>query len=333
MFCLISSFPLFFWGLLMNYCSHADDSKVVPDFVNYSSPKEPRKVIFEAPRSRVMIVFPNCKINLGLNVISKRPDGFHNIETVFYPVSWCDALEVIENTDGNRPFQISQSGLAIDGKLEENIVFKTWQAISKIKTVPNILVHLHKTIPMGAGLGGGSSDAAFFIQLLNDKFQLNLPTTVQKEIASGIGSDCSFFLENTPVFASGKGDILSPVACDLSAYYILLVKPNVHSNTKEAYAGLTPQDSGYELRKTVQTVPVPEWKNILKNDFEATLFKKYPVIETVKNILYNGGALYASMSGSGAAVYGIFKEHPHFNFPSEYSSYLQLPGKKNFVSL
>lgn len=275
-----------------------------------------------------MIVFPNCKINLGLNVTSKRPDGFHNIETVFYPVNWCDALEVIQAAPGDPSFQISQSGLGIEGKPEDNIVYKTWQAITQLKAVPPIKVHLHKSIPMGAGLGGGSSDSAFFLRLLNDKFMLGLRPDEQKQIASGIGSDCSFFIDNRPAFASGKGDELSPVACDLSAYFLLVVKPNVHSNTREAYAGLNPKPSEQNLKEIIQRASVTDWKQLLKNDFETTLFKKYPVIETIKNNLYEAGAVYASMSGSGAAVYGIFTKEPTFEIPADYSFFLQRPDKK-----
>jgi 4-diphosphocytidyl-2-C-methyl-D-erythritol kinase len=276
-----------------------------------------------------MLVFPNCKINLGLHVVSKRPDGFHNIETVFYPVKWCDALEIIEN-NSDKKFDYSQSGLLIEGPLENNIIYKAWQIISKEKKIPSIKVHLHKNIPMGAGLGGGSSDAAFFINLLNDKFQLGYTTEEKEKIASQLGSDCAFFITNNPVIATGKGDQFQEpgrVKIDLSSYFILLVYPGIHSNTKEAYHGLTPGQPSNNLQSVIQK-SVSDWKNLLVNDFESSIFKKYPEIKNLKEKLHAGGALYASMSGSGSAVFGIFEKEPEIEFPAHYRNYLQKPSNK-----
>lgn len=272
-----------------------------------------------------MLVFPNAKINLGLHIVSKRSDGFHNIETVFYPVSWCDALEVIENTESSLEFEFSQSGLTIEGKAENNLLYKTWQAVREIKALPAIKVHLHKTIPMGAGLGGGSSDAAYFIKALNDKFELHLTPEQSLKIASVIGSDCAFFLTNRAAFACGKGDELRAVEINLNRYYILLVYPGIHSNTAQAYAGITPQSSPYNLSEHLTKRPVKEWKDFLKNDFEAGLFQRHPELSDIKAKLYKQGALYAGMSGSGSCLFGIFETEPVIQWPEGYQFYLQKP--------
>lgn len=275
-----------------------------------------------------MIVFPNCKINLGLHVVAKRPDGFHNIETVFYPVNWCDALEVLENKTSDEAFLYSQSGIQIAGPPEQNLLYKAWKIISQEKTLPHIKVHLHKNIPMGAGLGGGSSDAAYFINLLNSQFGLKYSVEEKIGIASQLGSDCAFFIENTPVFAKGKGNEFSELQLDLGNYFILVVYPKVHSNTKEAYEGLVPGPPQQDLLSVLKSAAVNEWKDTLVNDFENSLFKKQPVIKFLKEELYQGGALYASMSGSGSAVFGIFEKEPVLNLNQHYSSYLQKPLKK-----
>jgi len=273
-----------------------------------------------------MLVFPNCKINLGLHVVNKRPDVFHNIETVFYPVGWCDALEIIES-NSDKKFDFSQSGLIIEGSLENNIIYKAWQIISKEKKLPSVKVHLHKNIPMGAGLGGGSSDAAFFINLLNEKFELGYNPEEKINIASQLGSDCAFFITNNPVMAKGKGDQFHEIKIDLSSYYILIVYPAIHSNTKEAYQGLTPHQPVNDLKIIIQK-PITDWKNLLVNDFEESIFKKYPQIKGLKEKLYAEGALYASMSGSGSAVFGIFDKEPGTQFPTPYRNYLQKPANK-----
>ncbi len=275
-----------------------------------------------------MIVFPNCKINLGLHVIAKRSDGFHAIETVFYPVNWCDALEVIENKTSNEPFVYTQSGIPVAGKPEENLVYKAWELIRKEKKLPAIKVHLHKNIPMGAGLGGGSSDAAWFINLIDSSFSLGYSLSEKTNIASQLGSDCAFFIQNTPVFAQGKGDEFSEMTISLQKYYILIVYPGIHSNTKDAYSGLLPQPPQHDLPETLRVSAVKEWKNKLVNDFESSIFKKYPAINVLKENLYAAGAVYSSMSGSGSAVFGIFEKEPLVNLPVGYSRYLQKPSAK-----
>ncbi len=268
-----------------------------------------------------MIDFANCKINLGLNVTQKRPDGFHNIETVFYPVNWKDSIEIIEA--GNQAFDLQISGLKVQGNIEENIVFKAYKLLGKEAKLPNLKVYLHKVLPMGAGLGGGSSDAAFFLKLANKQFKLNLSTEKLTEMARKLGSDCAFFIENTPVFARGKGDDFETANVDLSQYHILVVYPGVHSNTKEAYDGCIPTQPTKSIKDIVTKEPIENWKSLLVNDFEKSIFKKYPEIEKLKNTLYQNGAIYSSLSGSGSAVFGVFKSKPEISFPENYSFYLQ----------
>lgn len=272
-----------------------------------------------------MLVFPNCKINLGLHVVNKRPDGFHNIETVFYPVNWCDALEIIEAPSAPGGFAFSQSGLGIAGPPEQNLVYKAWKLMSAQKKCPSIAVHLHKHIPMGAGLGGGSSDAAFFINTFNEMFELGFSPEEATAMARQLGSDCAFFIRNRPVYAWGKGDEFSPIAIDLSGYYILLVFPGIHSNTAEAYRGLKPREPGLRLNSWLSSTPVAEWRQGLVNDFETSVFETYPEIKNLKGELYKAGALYAGMSGSGSAVFGIFEQEPDIVFPKNHLHCLQKP--------
>lgn len=276
----------------------------------------------------IMLVFPNCKINLGLHVVSKRQDGFHSIETVFYPVNWCDALEVIESPKGSPDFTFSHSGMSISGPSHQNLIYRAWELIKQTKNIGPLQVHLHKNIPMGAGLGGGSSDAAFFINLLDKKFNLSFSIDEKVNLAKQLGSDCAFFISNDPVFAQGKGDEFSNIQVDLSAYYILVVYPAIHSNTADAYASLVPKTPSLDLRTIITNHSAEEWRNLLVNDFESPLFKKYPAIKELKEQLYASGAMYASMSGSGSAVYGIFKTEPKVELPKDHLYYLQKPFNK-----
>jgi len=263
-----------------------------------------------------MICFPNAKINLGLNVTEKRSDGFHNIETIFYPVGWNDALEVVVPENSKQEFNLHLSGLAISGNLEDNLLYKAYKIIKQTKTLPAIDVYLHKTLPMGAGLGGGSADAAFFINLLNEKFQLNFTETERIDIAKQLGSDCSFFIKNTPVYATQKGDVFTDVKLDLSHLYIAIIYPNVHSNTKEAYSLVKPQQATKSLLEIIKQ-PILTWKTDLINDFEKSIFNLYPIVEKTKHDLYKLGAVYACMSGSGSAVFGLFESEPEIqsDFP------------------
>lgn len=254
-----------------------------------------------------MIVYPNAKINLGLHVVEKRADGFHNIETVFYPVGWKDVLEVVPDDSQKSGVTFSSTGIPIPGAVEENLCVRAYNLISKDYPMPAVKVHLHKMIPMGAGLGGGSSDAAFFIRAINDLFELNLAWGELHHYAKQLGADCSFFITNKPVFAEGKGDELEPTSVSLKDWFVLIVYPNIHVSTADAYVGITPQKREISLEKIIEA-PIAEWKDVLKNDFEKKVFEKFDDIAKLKNKMYDCGATYASMSGSGSAVYGIFEK-------------------------
>jgi len=269
-----------------------------------------------------MICFPNAKINLGLNIISKRTDGFHNIETVFYPIALTDILEFIE-TDKN-PCQFRTTGISLDIPDNQNICLKAYDLLSKDFALAPLEIFLHKIIPSGAGLGGGSSDAAFFLNHLNIYFKLGLSENQLENYAAQIGSDCAFFIKNKPVFACGKGEIFENIELDLSGYFIYLVKPEVFVGTAEAYSLVKPNKTDISL-KTLINKPIEQWKDLIFNDFEKSVFKLYPQLDQIKMEFYERGAIYASMSGSGSSIYGIFKSEPekirnfekHFNWISK----------------
>ena len=275
----------------------------------------------------LMICFPNAKINLGLNIVSQRNDGFHNLETIFYPINLKDGLEII-NSESQEQYQFFQTGIKIDGDPSTNIVIKALELVknhSKIN-IPNIDIHLLKKIPTGAGLGGGSSDAAFMLKLLNKAYNLGIPNNELIELALQIGADCPFFLYNKPAFASGIGNQLEPIDLDLSGMYLLIVKPDVFISTKEAYSMVSPKSPTLSL-KEIATRPLYEWKELMKNDFEDPIFKKYPQICKIKQQLYDLGATYASMSGAGSSLYGIFNVKPHFhNLFNNHYSWLSSPN-------
>ena len=252
-----------------------------------------------------MIKFPPCKINLGLHVINKRSDGFHTIETSFYPIPWCDILEIIPATKTN----LFLTGHAVPGNPYSNIVVKAYQLLKKDFDLSEVEIHLHKIIPTGAGLGGGSSDGAIALKILNELFNLNLPVEKLKHYALQLGSDCPYFLEATPMMATGRGEEMYPSPVNLSGLTVLLVKPDVHVSTAEAYSSITPNTPDQPLKNILQR-PIADWKIYLKNDFEQSIFKAHPQIEELKNLLYDHGALYASMSGSGSSVYGLFEKNP-----------------------
>ncbi len=252
-----------------------------------------------------MVQFPNCKINLGLHITSKRADGFHNIETVFYPVELKDILEIIVSND----FEFSSTGIAIPGDASSNLCIKAYQLLKKdLPEIPAIRMHLHKHIPMGAGLGGGSADGAFTLLLLNEKFRLNLSTEQLINYAAVLGSDCPFFILNKPVFATGRGEILAPINLDLSNYSFVLVHPGIHVNTKWAFEQIQPKIPAISIKEIIQ-LPIEEWKLYIQNDFEAPIMQQHPEIAEIKNALYADGAIYASMSGSGSSVVGIYPQH------------------------
>ncbi len=248
-----------------------------------------------------MISFPPCKINLGLNIISKRADGYHDIETCFYPVPWTDILEIVPSKE----FSFTSSGTPIPGANDQNLCVKAYQLLQQDFDLPPVSIHLHKIIPTGAGLGGGSSDAAYTLKILNSVFDIQLGTQQLQEYASKLGSDCSFFIESKPMFGEGRGELLTEISLDLRGYFLVLISPNVHVSTAQAYAGVVPQIPPYSCKRILKK-PVNQWRQILSNDFEQSVFKRHPLIGEVKDSLYARGAAYASMSGSGSTVFGLF---------------------------
>jgi 4-diphosphocytidyl-2-C-methyl-D-erythritol kinase len=253
-----------------------------------------------------MVCFPNAKINIGLNITEKRSDGFHNLESVFYPVGLCDVLEVIENGNTSEQICLQSSGISIPGDFSGNSCVKAYHLISRDYPLPRVKVHLHKIIPIGSGLGGGSSDAAFFIKLLNDKFEIGLSWGEMHNYARQTGSDCSFFINNRPAYAIGKGDQYETFQYSLKGYWVVLIYPNIHIKTADAYLHVSPKMSVSSLEDDVLTLPVEKWKNVIKNDFEESVFNQYPLIGTIKQELYDAGAVYASLSGSGSCLFGLF---------------------------
>ena len=304
-----------------------------------------------------MIVFPNCKINLGLNILRKREDGYHNLETVFYPIPLKDALEVVrekptvnskQSTVDRLPLtdnqskenntnqftlhnkrltvngvRLTTSGLAINGNNEDNLCVKAYHLLKNdFPSLPNIQMHLHKVIPMGAGLGGGSADGAFALKLLNDTFRLNISTQQLIDYALQLGSDCPFFILNKPCFASGRGEIMDEISLDLSAYQFVIINPKIHIGTGWAFGNINPTIPSQSIKNIIQQ-PIHTWKQDLINDFEPPAIHHYPEIGVIKEELYNQGAVYSSMTGSGSTVFGIFEKdiHPKLSFPEHYFVY------------
>jgi 4-diphosphocytidyl-2-C-methyl-D-erythritol kinase len=271
-----------------------------------------------------MVVFPNCKINLGLHILNKREDGFHNLETVFIPIPLKDSLEIIRANDNGADVLFSQTGFAVDGNADDNICVKAYYLLKKdFPQLPSIQMHLHKTILMGAGLGGGSADGAFTLQLLNDKFQLNLSQQQLINYALILGSDCPFFIINSPCFAAGRGENLQPIELPLKGYGLVLVNPGIHINTGWAFSQLKDEPAGNRLSKNlVQHIqqPIKNWQDTITNDFELPVFKANPILKEIKETLYNKGAVYAAMSGSGSTLYGLFENNniPTFDFPKDW---------------
>lgn len=273
-----------------------------------------------------MLSFPNCKINLGLRILDKRSDGFHNIESVFYPVNWCDALEVIESES----FEFFSAGRKVEGKTEDNSCVKAYRLLKDKYKLPPVKIFLLKKIPTGAGLGGGSSDGAFMLKLLNEKFRLNISKQELKAFASQLGSDCPFFIENKPVMATGRGEVLNEVTVTLNHSFLILIYPSIAVNTAWAYGELSKQrktENGlsynFEPLKEIIQLPVEKWNGALDNDFEKIIFHKHPEIEQIKNELLQQGAVYAAMSGSGSSVFGIFNKKISIKYFSD------IYGKEN----
>ncbi len=256
-----------------------------------------------------MVVFPNAKINLGLNIVSKRTDGFHNIESCFFPVAWNDILEITPNTHS---LEFKSTGIEIPGNTKSNLCTKAFLLLESDFKIPPVHIHLHKQIPIGAGLGGGSSDGAFALKTISQLYNLNLSIEDLQKYAEKLGSDCPFFIENRPIYCYEKGNRFENINFSLKNVWVTLIYPNIHCSTKEAYSGVIPKKSSINCKKLLQTKGIESWKEHLKNDFEDSIFKLYPEIEALKNQLYKNGASYASMSGSGSTLFGIFKNKPHF---------------------
>ena len=262
-----------------------------------------------------MITFPCCKINLGLNIVAKRPDGYHELETVFYPVPLCDALE-IKKMDNEfpspTPIDLKVTGNAVECDERKNLVVKAYHLLAQDYKLPRLHAHLVKRIPMQAGLGGGSADAAYMIRLLDERFRLNMGNAEMERYAAQLGADCAFFIRSETAYATGIGEILAPVDNDennLEGYYLALVKPDVAVSTAEAFAGITPKKPVKNCRDIVRQ-PIDTWRTELTNDFEQTIFAIHPILATIKEKLYKNGALYAQMSGSGSIIFGIFGQKP-----------------------
>ncbi|MEK6782744.1 MAG: 4-(cytidine 5'-diphospho)-2-C-methyl-D-erythritol kinase [Bacteroidota bacterium] len=251
-----------------------------------------------------MVSFPNCKINLGLNVIAKRSDGFHDIETCFYPIPWTDILEIIPSEE----VKLDITGLTIPGLEQENLCLKAYILLKKDFDLPPVHIHLHKVLPTGAGLGGGSSDAVFALQTINEMFHLSLSPVMLAGYAFALGSDCPFFIHRKAMIGKGRGEILSPAKISLEKRFMVLVKPEINVATAEAYAGIVPRKPSKSVQEIIEEIPCEFWKEYLVNDFEETVFRKFHGLAELKNNLYKAGAMYASMSGSGSSVFGIFNQ-------------------------
>lgn len=262
-----------------------------------------------------MITFPCAKINLGLNIVSKRPDGYHNLETVFYPIPLTDALEIKymdEKFPSESPCDLKITGNDVDCNEEDNLVIKAYQLLAADFQLPRVHAHLVKRIPTQAGLGGGSSDAAYMIRLLDERFRLNIGIPEMERYAAKLGADCAFFITADPSYAEGIGDVLMPVdvpGAGLGGYYLAVVKPSVAVSTRDAYTAIVPKTPAKCCRDIVRQ-PIETWKDELVNDFEAPIFAMHPELAAIKQRLYDAGAVYAAMSGSGSALFGIFREQP-----------------------
>lgn len=273
-----------------------------------------------------MIVFPPCKINLGLNIIGKRKDGFHDLETLFYPVPLCDMLELVEgNVFNQNKCGIQMEGLPVAGSEENNLVLKAYHLLDAHYQLPVSSFCLYKHIPMGAGLGGGSADGAYAIRLLNAFYELNIPIEKQLDFAAQLGSDCAFFIQDMPCIGKGRGELLHPFDLSLAGYWIVLVKPKLHISTAEAFAGIQINPLQTGQIESLLKEPIESWRGRLENDFEASLFPKHPILEQIKNSLYASGASYAAMSGSGSTLFALFRFEP--NLKDHFTEHFYWQGK------
>jgi len=259
-----------------------------------------------------MLVFPNAKINLGLFITEKRTDGFHNLESLFLPIPLCDILEVTVTTEDT---SLVCTGESSDIPTEKNIIYKAWKLLQEAYGIGSVKIHLHKIIPSGAGMGGGSSDGTFMLKALNELFNLNLSIDRLEELSAQLGSDCPFFVENKAALISGRGEVVMPVDFSLGGKYLVIVNPGIHISTAQAFKGIQPQPSNFDWKNLVEK---QELNDLLKNDFETQVFNLFPEIEKIKENLLKADAIYASMSGTGSTVYGIFIEKPEIEWSEKY---------------
>ncbi len=260
-----------------------------------------------------MVVFPNAKINIGLNIVKKLSNGYHSIESCFYPIPLTDALEAIESNT----LSFASSGIEIPGNKTDNLCLKAYHLVKEGYDVPTVAIHLHKNIPIGAGLGGGSADGAFMIKLLNEKFNFGMSVVEMEKLAAKLGSDCPFFIKNEPVFVEGTGNLFSEINFSLQGKFLVVVMPEIHVSTAQAYAGVSPQKPASNLKKDLTTLGLSAFQSVVKNDFEKSVFGRFPALVEIKEALLKAGAIYASMSGSGSSIFGVFENKPEFS--SEHS--------------
>lgn len=253
-----------------------------------------------------MVTFPNAKINLGLSITGKLPNGYHSIESCLFPIPWCDVLEFVPT----KRTSFSSTGITIPGSEKDNLILKAYKLLRRDFPLPELNIHLHKIIPMGAGLGGGSADASFMLKMLNLECQLFLDNSVLEDYAAQLGSDCPFFIQNKPAIATGSGTDLEVFDFDLSGMWILLIKPDVHISTQEAYANVSPKANKVNLKSLLKSKNFKLWRKKLVNDFEASIFPSHPLLAEIKEALYKNGAEYAAMSGSGSTLFGIYTSKP-----------------------
>jgi len=268
-----------------------------------------------------LLTFPNAKLNLGLYVTARRPDGYHEVETVFLPLPWTDVLEVLPAPKGQAASDLTLTGRLIPGEVATNLCLKAYELLkTDFPDLPAAQMQLHKIVPIGAGLGGGSADAAFALRALGEVFGLNLTTEQLENYARRLGADCAFFIENTPRLARGKGDVFEPIALSVSGTACVVAYPGLHISTAQAFAGIVPRAPAYPLREALAQ-PMSAWRATVSNDFEKSLAPTHPVLANIKQQFYAAGATYASLSGSGSAVYGLFaemSEAPTLPWPAEY---------------
>jgi 4-diphosphocytidyl-2-C-methyl-D-erythritol kinase len=268
-----------------------------------------------------VLTFPNAKLNLGLYVTAKRPDGYHALETVFLPLPWTDVLEALPAPKGQAGTSLTLTGRPIPGEVTTNLCLKAYELLkTDFPDLPYAQLHLHKLVPIGAGLGGGSADAAFALRAIADVFGLNLSVEQLEGYARRLGADCAFFIQNKPCLALERGDVFEPISLNLTGTACVVVYPCLHISTAQAFAGIVPQAPKVPLREALGQ-PLSTWRDTVSNDFETSLAPTYPVLADIKQQLYAAGAAYASLSGSGSAIYGLFPdadEAPTLPWPSEY---------------